>query len=66
LFDKVYSLTPAAALNTAADQQRAESIIRGALAQSIRDIMLLAAVLAVAAAASAALLPHRSQPARIP
>jgi EmrB/QacA subfamily drug resistance transporter len=57
---------PAAALNTAADQQRAESIIRGALAQSIRDIMLLAAVLAVAAAASAALLPHRSQPARIP
>jgi len=56
----------AAALNTAADQQRAESIIRGALAQSIRDIMLLAAVLAVAAAASAALLPHRSQPARIP
>jgi len=66
LFDKVYSLTPAVALNTAADQQRAESIIRGALAQSIRDIMLLAAVLAVAAAASAALLPHRSQPARIP
>ena len=57
---------PAAALNTAVDRQRAESISRGALAQSIRDIMLLAAVLAVAAAASAALLPHRSQPARIP
>lgn len=53
---------PAAAMSTAADQQRAESIIRGALAQSIRDIMLLAGVLALAAAASGALLPRRSDP----
>ena len=57
---------PAAALSTTADQQRAERIIRGALAQSIRDIMLLAGLLALAAAASGALLPRRAQPASIP
>jgi EmrB/QacA subfamily drug resistance transporter len=51
---------PAAALSTAVDRQRAESIIRGALAESIRDIMLLASVLALGAAASGALLPRRS------
>jgi EmrB/QacA subfamily drug resistance transporter len=55
-----------AALSTAVDQQRAERIIRGALAQSIRDIMLLAGLLALAAAASGALLPRRAQPASIP
>ena len=49
---------PAGALSTAVDQQRAERIIRGALAQSISDIMLLAGLLALAAAASGALLPR--------
>jgi len=57
---------PTASLSTAVDQQRAERIIRGALAQSIRDIMLLAGLLALAAAASGALLPRRTQPASIP
>jgi len=58
-------VTAPAALSTAVDQQRAERIIRGALAQSIRDIMLLASLLALAAAASGALLPRRAQPASI-
>jgi EmrB/QacA subfamily drug resistance transporter len=57
---------PATMLSTTADQQRAEGIIRSALAQSIRDIMLLASVLALTAAASGALLPRRTEPARIP
>jgi MFS family permease len=57
---------PAAALSTTADQRRAESILKGALAESIRDIMLLAGLLAIGAAASGALLPRRAQPASIP
>jgi EmrB/QacA subfamily drug resistance transporter len=57
---------PGTPLSIAADQQRAEGVIRGALAQSIRDIMLLSGVLALAAAASGALLPRRAQAARTP
>jgi hypothetical protein len=57
---------PAAALSTSVDRQRAEGIIRGALAESIKDIMLLASVLALGAAASGVLLPRRAQPASIP
>jgi len=53
-------VTAPAALSTAVDRQRAESIIRGALAESIRDIMLLASILALGATASGALLPRRT------
>jgi EmrB/QacA subfamily drug resistance transporter len=58
--------TPAAALSTTADQRRAESILKGALAESIRNIMLLAGLLAIGAAGSGALLPRRAKPASIP
>jgi hypothetical protein len=54
---------PAAAMGTAVDRQLAERIIGGSLAESIRDIMLLAGILALGAAASGALLPRRAQPA---
>jgi EmrB/QacA subfamily drug resistance transporter len=48
----------ASAMSTAVDRQLAEKIIRGALAESIKDIMLLAGILTLGAAASGALLPH--------
>jgi EmrB/QacA subfamily drug resistance transporter len=57
---------PASVLSTAADQQRSESTLRGALTRSVRDIMLLAGVLALTAAASGVLLPSRTLPACIP
>jgi EmrB/QacA subfamily drug resistance transporter len=50
--------TPAAAMSQGDDRQLAEMIISGALAESIRDIMLLAVILALGAAASGALLPR--------
>jgi hypothetical protein len=48
------------------DRQLAEMIIKGALAESIRDILLLAIILTLGAAASGALLPRRTQLASIP
>jgi EmrB/QacA subfamily drug resistance transporter len=49
---------PAAAMSQGNDRKLAEMIIKGALAESIRDIMLLAVILALGAAASGTLLPH--------
>ena len=53
---------PPAAMSTAVDRQLAARFIKGSLAESIRDIMLLAGILALGAAASGALLPRRAQP----
>jgi predicted MFS family arabinose efflux permease len=53
---------PPAAMSTAVDRQLAARIIKGSLAESIRDIMLLAGILALGAAARGALLPRRAQP----
>jgi EmrB/QacA subfamily drug resistance transporter len=50
--------TPAAAISQENDRQLAEIIIGGALAESIRDVMLLAVILTLGAAASGALLPR--------
>jgi len=58
--------TPAAAMSQGDDRQLAEMIISGALAESIRDILLLAIILTLGAAASGALLPRRTQLASIP
>jgi MFS family permease len=58
--------TPAAAMSQGDDRQLAEMIIKGALAESIRDILLLAIILTLGAAASGALLPRRTQLASIP
>jgi MFS family permease len=58
--------TPAAAMSQGDDRQLAEMIIKGALAESIRDILLLAIILTLGAAASGALLPRRTQLASTP
>lgn len=57
---------PAVSMSKDGDQQLAQAIIRASLAASIRDIMLLAGLLALAAGASGALLPGRTQSASIP
>ena len=48
---------PALSMVQGSDRQIAETIIKGSLAKSIRVIMLVSAVLALAGAASGALLP---------
>jgi EmrB/QacA subfamily drug resistance transporter len=52
-----FVIAPALATVQGNDRQLAESIIRGSLAKSIRSIMLVCAVLALAGAASSTLLP---------
>jgi EmrB/QacA subfamily drug resistance transporter len=49
---------PDAFATAGADPLLAQTIIRASLSESIRNVMLLAAVLALGAAASGALLPH--------
>jgi EmrB/QacA subfamily drug resistance transporter len=56
-----FAAVSAGSANQSADQAQARSIITAALAQSIEDIMALAAALALAAAASGTLLP-RAEP----
>ena len=52
-----FVVAPALATIQGSDRQRAESVIKGSLANSIRTIMLVCAALALAGAASGILLP---------
>ena len=49
---------PGASATAGVDRQVAQAIIKASLAESIRNVMLLAAALALGAAASGALLPR--------
>ena len=53
-----FVIEPALSNIQGADRRAAETIIKGSLAQSIRSVMLIAAVLAISAAAVATLLPR--------
>jgi hypothetical protein len=53
-----FTIAPAASGIEGVDRELARMIIKASLAESIRDIMLLAAILALGTAASAALLPR--------
>jgi EmrB/QacA subfamily drug resistance transporter len=53
-----FTIAPAASGIEGVDRELARMIIKASLAESIRDIMLLAAILALGAAASGALLPR--------
>jgi len=53
-----FVIEPALSNIQGADRRAAETIIKGSLAQSIRSVMLIAAVLAISAAAVGTLLPR--------